>query len=405
MRFGFIGAALVALLSAACGAAPAGSEGTQQSTEPIAGGTLDTDHPAVFEEITHWTNTVSTCTANLIAPNVLLTARHCVATSNTENVVCSRSVFGDVVAGSSTVVTGDAVLRQTSTFYRGVDVRVPTTGDDMCGYDVALIILNTPVPAAKVTPLVPRIDRPVQPGESYTAVGYGVDENGQQNPGRMVLDNLSVDCVSDGCQAGLGVATTEFMGSTGICSGDSGGPALDADGKIIGIVSRGSDPCATPIYSEIAPWSDFITQTVIEAAASGGYEPPFWAYSGSSDAPADALQEGEHCTDSSECYPGLVCYYDGDRTNAACTAICSNSTQCSDAKQCALGYDVPGGGLCLDTTTASSSASASKLQGSNGCSVRPGSAPDGHSTRFLMLGAALALWRLRRTRRSGADRR
>jgi V8-like Glu-specific endopeptidase len=405
MRFGLVPAVCLAALAVGCGGeVPGQGAGTTTSTtaQPIAGGTLDTDHPAVFEEITRWTDTVSECTANLIAPNVLLTARHCVASSNSQKVVCARSMFGDTVDGASTVVTGDAVLRESSPFYQGLDVRVPTTGNDMCGYDVALIILDTPVPASQVTPVVPRIDRAAQPGESYTAVGYGINAQGEQNPGRMVLDGLSVQCVGDGCQAAYAVAQTEFLGTEGICSGDSGGPALDSDGKIIGIVSRGSDPCATPVYSEVAPWSDFITQTVIEAAATGGYQPPFWAFSGSSDPPTDALAVGDGCSDSSECFPGSVCYYDTKPSDAACTAVCANSAQCGDGKSCRLGYNVPGGGLCVDAASAAASAAeAKKLQSAgNGCSLVSHPSRAGDSTWLLAVGAAFSLLRVRRSRRS-----
>jgi V8-like Glu-specific endopeptidase len=403
MRFGVAPAALMATLVVACGA-PAPGETTQNTTQPIAGGTLDTTHTAVFEEITRWTNTVSTCTASLIAPNVLLTARHCIAASNTENVVCARSMFGDTVPGSSTLVTGDAVPHETSTYYHGNDVRVPSDSTSMCGYDVALIILSKPVPASQVTPIIPRIDRPPEAGESYTAVGYGVDAQGQQNPGRMVLDNLSVQCVSGDCQNEFGVASTEFMGDTGICSGDSGGPALDADGKIIGVVSRGSSPCATPIYSQVAPWRDFITQTVLDAAAAGGYRAPFWAYSGSSDLPDGLGAEGASCSDPSQCGPGLVCYYEGNPSNAKCTAVCANAAQCSQGQDCRLGYEVTGGGLCIDTATnAASAASVKKLHGaddSGGCSLSSRPGPTGDGARLLAFGAALALVRFRRARRA-----
>jgi len=393
---------LAATLAVGCGSGgPLSGEAPGTAKEPIAGGTFDTSDDAVFEEFTHWmtTNNVSSCTANLIAPNVLLTARHCIASANTEDVVCGQSMFGDPVAGNETIVTGDASPGQGSTFYHGMDVRVPTTGNDMCGYDVALIILQNSV--TSITPLVPRIDVPVQSGEQYVAVGYGVDATGAQNQGRMMLGDLAVHCLSDECGTPFGVASTEFMGQAGICSGDSGGPALDSEGKIIGIVSRGSNPCATPIYSEVAPWRDFITQTVLEAAQDGGYRAPFWAYSGSSDPPSDAQAVGDACTDSSQCAPGSVCYFDGDPSKAACTAICGTSAQCAAGQTCSLGFDqVPGGGLCLSPPSSSTGNAAASAKGSadQGCAVSPlGSSSSGFG-RLAALGFGAVLLGLRRRR-------
>jgi len=400
MRFGLGVAFSAAVLVLGCGSGTAGSaDAPATSQESIAGGTFDTDDAAVFEEFTHWTDTdnVSACTANLIAPNVLLTARHCIASANTQDVVCGKSLFGDPVTGAQTIVTGDATVGQGSTFYRGLDVRVPGDGNDMCGYDVALIILKSTV--ASITPLIPRIDVPVQSGEQYVAVGYGVNANGDQNPGRMMLGDLAVHCLSDECQM-FGVAPTEFMGQAGICSGDSGGPALDGEGKIIGIVSRGSNPCATPIYSEVAPWRDFITQTVLEAADNAGYRAPFWAYSGSSDVPATAHQPGESCTSSDECYPGNACYYDGDPSAAVCTPVCSMTAQCDPGKQCTLGYgDAQGGGLCLDPPPSSAGNAAGSGSGhgaDQGCSLSAGAPVGNGFERLVVLGFGLALLRLRR---------
>ena len=403
MRNGLAWAGLLGFAAVGC-AADWPRDGVRNERETIAGGTFDSsDHPAVFQEFTHWDNSLSACTASLIAPNVLLTARHCVAHGSSERVMCGSSVFGDAVPGSDTVVTGDAVPADASVFYRGVDVRVPSQSKDMCGFDVALIIINTPISPAKVTPLVPRIDRVVEPGEPYAAVGYGVDDKGQPTPGRMELADLSVRCLSGGCQMGFGVASTEFMGETGVCSGDSGGPALDADGKVIGVVSRGSDPCETPIYSQVAPWRDFITQTVLEAAASGGYQPPFWAFSGSSDLPAGLADAGEPCTDTAECRPGAVRYYQGsDTAGALCTPVCANG------KECRPGFDVQGGGLCFDVpgppppddTTPVVVKSTPAHGADDSCSLgsHP-SAPRGPA-RVIALGVALALSRLRRRRDS-----
>ena len=160
---------------------------------------------------------------------------------------------------------------------------MPPQGNDTCGFDMAMVILtNAGIPANVAQPYVPRIDvDPVQ-GEIYQAVGYGVTNPALPSSGnRMSRGNLRIQCAPGECRSG--VEGTEFMGETGVCSGDSGGPALDAKGKVIGVVSRGVEPCDSPVYGSVSKWRDWILQVGREAAELGGYPPPFWVTTGKSD--------------------------------------------------------------------------------------------------------------------------
>lgn len=340
------------------------------STDAISGGALDDTHRSVYQEFTHWPadDRVSACTATLIAPNLLLTARHCISSGNHENIECGRAALGPPVSGQSVAVTNAAILDSGSIFHRGADVRVPAEGDDTCGFDVALVILEDVIPQAEAVPAVPRIDRNVTQGEPYVAVGYGEDETGMQTPGRMLRDGLTVACDVGRC-ANFGVTATEFLGEAGVCSGDSGGPALDVDGKVVGVVSRGADPCETPVYGSVASWADWITATALDAAAAGGYDPPFWALSGTSDPPPGVLGEGEACSGGNECQPGLVCYYLTDPSDARCTATCGAGDTCSDGRECRASGAVAEGGLCLDRTPSSGGAAGGGGGADEGCSV------------------------------------
>jgi hypothetical protein len=340
------------------------------STEAISGGALDRTHHAVYQAFTRWPadDRVSACTATLIAPNLLLTARHCISSSDHENVQCGRSALGPPVSGQSVAASNSAILDSGSVFHRGADVRVPAEGNDTCGFDVALVILEDVVSRAEALPAVPRIDRNVTQGEAYAAVGYGEDETGAQTPGRMLRSGLTVTCAAGRC-ANFGVTSTEFIGETGVCSGDSGGPALDVDGKVVGVVSRGADPCETPVYSSVASWSEWITETALDAAAAGGYDPPFWALTGSSDPPVGILGEGEACSGGEACESGLVCYYATDPSAARCTRTCAESTECSSDKSCVPGYAVSGGGLCLSPSAGGSPRDDGDGGADEGCSV------------------------------------
>ena len=61
-----------------------------------------------------------------------------------------------------------------------------------------------------------------------------------------------------------------------ICSGDSGGPALDERGRVFGVASRGDPGCEIAVYGDVSSWGPFIVDTALEAADLGGYVAPEW---------------------------------------------------------------------------------------------------------------------------------
>lgn len=271
----------VGLLALACSSR--GESGTSLS-QAIAGGQPDYSHSNVFLLASHFGDSGGLCTSTLIAPNLLLTARHCVSpNTGDEGVVCGDSDLGDPYPPKAFVATNDPRPSDGSPLFHAAEVRVAPGGRDTCGYDIALVILDENVPSQLAKPAVPRIDCEVMPGEQYTAVGYGKNDAGLPNATRLERGGLSIACQPGSC--GGGVESTEFLGETGICSGDSGGPALDEDGKVVGVVSRGGADCGTPIYGTVTAWYDFIVGTATDAAAMGGYEAPFWVTTGSSDPP------------------------------------------------------------------------------------------------------------------------
>jgi MYXO-CTERM domain-containing protein len=389
-RGSFGGAALLAAALLAGGCSGGEAEESLGARQAIAGGTVDLSHHNVFLLISHLGDSGGLCTATLIAPNLLLTARHCVSPSSEDGFVrCGDSMLGEPFAPSSFLATNDPRPGRDSLFFRAVDVRVPGEGVDTCGYDIALITLSENVPSTVSTPAVPRIDRDVQPGEKYTAVGYGVDENGDSNGSRMQLSGLSIACQPGSC--GEGVESTEFRGETGICSGDSGGPALDVDGKVVGVVSRGGPDCSTPVYGTVTAWRDFIIETALEAARVGNYDPPFWVTTRSSEPPppvdgagggvseSPRGAEGDECRSGGECADGLVCFGDG---TGVCRATCAATAECGAGQVCEeVGGDVS---ICLEPS--------SSADDSGGCSFGPG-APKSAGLAAALLGVLGALRR------------
>lgn len=323
-RLALLGAMWGALATTACGAdAP---EHTTRDARAIAGGSADRSHSNVFLLAARRGERVALCTATLLAPNLLLTARHCVSPVSHDVIQCGRAELGEPFPASALIATNDPEPSQESRVFEALRVWVPEEGADTCGYDIALVVLSEGVPAEVAVPAVPRIDREVAPGETYTAVGYGVDAGGEIGGKRMQLSGLSVSCEPGTCDSKI-VKATEFLGESGVCSGDSGGPALDEDGKVVGVVSRGGPECTTPIYGAITGWSDFIIRVASQAAQLGGYEAPFWVKSGSSELPEPDAAGGASGGGAG-----------GEATGAACTAgsACAADTPSLRDSSCAV---------------------------------------------------------------------
>jgi hypothetical protein len=164
---------------------------------------------------------------------------------------------------------------ETAPVFRGVSVFLPDTSE-VCGADIALVETSEQVPASVAEPLEPRLDAFVSRGEVYTAIGYGgVRDDGTGSGVRRSRRDLRVLCAGSDC--GTAVATEEFLGQVGTCEGDSGGPAIDETGRVIGVLSRGGDDCTQPIYGSTTAWARLLVLAARSAAESGGYTAPDWA--------------------------------------------------------------------------------------------------------------------------------
>jgi V8-like Glu-specific endopeptidase len=325
-RIGFLAALTTGL--AGCGGSP--TETVTSSQQAIIGGELDGEHTSVFGMVMHAGDEFSSCSATLIAPNLLLTARHCVSDDVVDPVICGRSDLGATFPPESVFATNAMVFARDLEWLRTAEVHVPSEGSDTCGFDVALVVLSENVPAQVAVPSVPRIDREVEAGEVYVAVGYGIDDLGSVGDRRM-RGGLSVACEPGSC--GYGVRVSEFVGETGVCPGDSGGPALDEAGKVVGVVSRGAADCSTPVYSTVTAWRELITEVATHAAAVGGYQAPFWVTSGVSEPPPKPKEPGDPCMFSGECASGSACFIPPEG-GSICTKACSVDADCPQGFAC-----------------------------------------------------------------------
>ena len=252
-----------------------GSEAVGEAADAIAGGYGSAEDTGVVGLAirNEQGEVIRTCSGALVAPNLVLTAQHCVA-ETTEFVHCGESAFGPSAPGERILVTPSTSMWSAETvWYEGDRVSVPPGDTYVCGRDIALIHLREPIWEAKI--LSPRLSHDPEEAEAYSAVGFGDDEAGQAGVRRR-RDDLRVHCVGDSCGGSGSVDGREWRGEDGICAGDSGGPAIDAGGQIIGVTSRGPAGCANAVYGGLPAWSGWLQSEGVRAAEKGDYALPDW---------------------------------------------------------------------------------------------------------------------------------
>lgn len=270
--------ALSLLAVAACGADPTSVTATVSAK--VEGGAVDTKARHVFRVLARVTGFNELCSATLIAPQLMLTARHCVAPTPNSNVNCKTDRFGPAVAPSELKFSNDVEPDLWSRWFDAHSVIVSSDSDFTCGYDIAVVVLKEPVPASVATPAEPRFSPAITSGERYSAVGYGgsdANENAAEYGVRHSRANLFVECGQRNECADNSVMAQEFLGSEGACKGDSGGPALDDNGHVIGVLSRGAEGCASPIYVGVPAFESLLVSAAREANRTLGARLPVWA--------------------------------------------------------------------------------------------------------------------------------
>lgn len=275
-RLSLLTGAFLGLLAGSCAAVP--NERYGEHELPIENGEIDPHHTAVFRVITRQDGLNGLCSATLIAPNLLLSARHCVAENEGEDVVCGRTTFGATSEPANLLFSNEVTPDLDSRWYSAEAVLVPDESLEFCGNDIALVRLSEPVPERVATPLPPRLDEAPRAFEAYVAVGYGAsDTDGAiaEYGTRRFRDDLRIECRGAECESE--VLDNEFAGLEGGCRGDSGGPALDELGRVIGTLSRGSGACEFPVYTNVFAFGAWLVEEAERASSQGSTALPGWA--------------------------------------------------------------------------------------------------------------------------------
>jgi secreted trypsin-like serine protease len=408
--------ALVALTG--CGAqdpsASSAGDPLASADQAIMGGVSDSGDTNVVDIVWMMSGgSFAECSGSLLAPNMVLTAHHCVATlqnAPNDQVDCQTTDFAAPDVVSNFLVSTQELLSMNEADYHKVrQVVVPpnSTNTKLCGVDQAILILEDNIAPSEAVPLIPRVDSQIAAGEPYTAIGFGITMDGATDSGtRRKLTGLKVDCVGTPCAqiAGDQIDTThEYIGDHGTCQGDSGGPALDQYNRVAGVTSRGGAECTSPIYGDVYAWASWIEATAETAAGLGGYPVPTWATGYPTD-PAYSAPIGGACSgDGGTCPSYGVCV--SGSSGDYCSRLCEAAAPCPSGYTCEAN---DGQQVCIQdpmvTSTGNGTGGGAGLPPGftpaqkSGCSVPRAADPTKPVPWFLGLGALVFAQRLRSKR-------
>jgi hypothetical protein len=299
------------------------------------------------------------CSSSLVAPNLVVTARHCV--SHLVEGLFSCTVRGELVeegdgAGrlgvhlpAADLEFYDNTLPRDAPLARGERV-ISTLSETICSNDLAFVVLDRFLDLP-VFPL--RVEGRARKGELTTLVGYGLDETQDETEpfdvsvqARTRKTDLSIAEVGpDSIDDGVITAPPRSIvleGPSG-CVGDSGGPLIARrTNAVLGIYSLlGAPSCLTPDARHLFAHVPAFRALIDEAFSAAGAEPI-------AEPVPKAL--GESCEDASECaeercieFPDAGTRCSQTCTDDDCPAAFECDTEISDEPACVPVRTDPGG--------------------------------------------------------------
>jgi hypothetical protein len=228
-------------------------------------------------------DTWSSCTATLVAPSLIVTAKHCVVAIQPGDFFCTGD--GEPLDDGS----GAGTFRQTSApqtlrvyvgaqparqqpVARGSAV-FATESEHVCRDDVAVVTLDRPI---DWVPVVSVGEAPLRSGQEVSVIGYGTKDPSEVperrfRQGVRVLDIGALVPEDRTSKPTTPPRTFTVEGAT-VCFGDSGGPALNDAGELVGILSRLSGDCAAEetrnTYMTAKSFLDLVDRAVASTSGS-----------------------------------------------------------------------------------------------------------------------------------------
>jgi len=395
------------ILASGCGSTPQSETGSTSS--PIINGvpSTDVDDAAVGIAIMSGGSFAGFCSGVLVAENVVLTARHCISKTD-EGAACTKDgkpvsggkVYSDHKAEDLQILIG---AKAKFTFdAKGIKILHPDVST-LCNADIGIIILDHKLTGAKLAPI--RLDTPAVKDDTILAVGWG-QSNNSSGYGRRRRADIPIIAVGPASGSSLGgaVGPAEFAIGEGICSGDSGGPALDTKtGAVVGVVSRGTngapyvpgtDPPTTLCVDtteykthNIYTRTDGFRDLILAAFAEAGAEP--WMEGGPDPRKA---KFGDPCDGPDACRSAMCIDAGGKRF---CSDKCTADSPCPEGYTCTPAGDIS---VCAPTPPPTTNpATPTETGGKGGCDIGHEGSDSGSS--FGLVG--LAMMALAMRRRSG----
>lgn len=289
------------------------------------------------------------CNASLVAPNVVLTALHCIATYTPGESQCdasgepgSASVGGFVTAVATAKEIGvwvgpDARERaQVGELPAATGIAVVEDGHrTLCSHDIAYVVLDKPINAP-----IGRLRLGARPAaaEQLAVAGWGQAENRILPKIRLRRDGIAVERVGPPAVAANpegDLVPRTFEGTFGPCIGDSGAPGFISKTKgISGVVVRalnldtGPSPCEqTNVVSVFTVINDF-PELLRRAFSLAKAEP--WL---EGEAAPGYRKLGATCNADLECADGRC----GGPAGKTCRLACDETTKCPEGLVCQSG--------------------------------------------------------------------